>query len=144
MVAGESKLQEFQLRQEALTRASQTRTKALQLTITERFGETELAVRYSTQIAQIMEGNLRMRLAIEFADLQQQRALGQLDASQIRALEQRERESLRGDFQATKAGERAESAGFGSLFGAIATAPIAGPVGAAGGSVIGNFLKGIF
>ena len=144
LVAGESKLQEFQLRQQALTQASQTRTKALQLTITERFGETQLAAQLGSQIASLMEGNLRARLAIEFADLQQQRALGQLDASQIRALEQRERESLRGDFQATKAGEREESAGFGSLIGSLLTAPIGGPAGAAGGSIIGNLLGGIF
>ena len=80
-----------------------------------------------------MADDLRLRLAIEFADLQQQRNLAQ-----------RERESLRGDFQATKAGERAESIGFGQLVGSLLTAPIAGPVGAAAGSVFGKIIGGLF
>ena len=108
LVAGESKLQEFQLRQQALTKASQARIGAIQANITDIFGETELASQLGAQFAQIMADDLRLRLAIEFADLQQQRNLAQ-----------RERESLRGDFQATKAGEREESAGFGKAAGFI-------------------------
>lgn len=119
VVAGESKLQEFQMRQQALTEANQLRIQQFQVEITEVFGETELAVQAGTQFASLMEANLRARMAIEFADLEQTRALAQ-----------QERQSLRGDFAAAQERDARSSAGFGSLIGSLLTAP--------GGSLIGG------
>lgn len=112
LVAGESKLQEFQMRQQALTEANQLRIQQFQTEITEVFGETELAIQAGTQFASLLEANLRARMAIEFSDLEQQRDIAQ-----------RERESLRGDVRAREAGEREESRGFGTLVGSLLTAP---------------------
>lgn len=112
LVAGESKLEEFKLRTEHLQNANKLRIQQFQTEITEIFGETELAIQAGTQFASLLESNLRARLAIEFADLEQTRNLAQ-----------REKESLRGDVRAGEEREDRSSAGFGTLIGSLLTAP---------------------